>query len=122
MEPGHASGGVWVLWRYRSLLWDFVRFDLRQHIQVSPWDSFGLWSPLCWMVTYTFVFHGLLGFSLLHNRVGLIMHCFSLVEWLRGWPFQMDYRRQQFLDQQWSSDQKIPFQSWCCPPIWFCLH
>jgi ABC-type polysaccharide/polyol phosphate export permease len=30
VEPGHATAGLGVFWSHRSLLWDFVQFDLKQ--------------------------------------------------------------------------------------------
>lgn len=62
VEPGHASGGLKILWSHRSLLLDFVKFDLRQRYTGGSLGFF--WTvvtPLLELVTYTFVFHGLLG-------------------------------------------------------------
>ena len=62
VEPGHASAGLSVLWTHRSLLWDFVQFDLRQRYTGGSLGFF--WTvvtPVLELITYTFVFHGLLG-------------------------------------------------------------
>ena len=61
-EPGHASGGLMELWQHRRLLWDFVVRDLKHRYLGSSIGFF--WTvitPLFELVTYTFVFHGLIG-------------------------------------------------------------
>ena len=61
-EPGHASGGLGELWRHRRLLWDFVVRDLRHRYLGSSIGFF--WTvitPLFELLTYTFVFHALIG-------------------------------------------------------------
>lgn len=61
IEPGHASAGLSTLWSYRSLLWSFVQKDLKQRYTGGSLGFF--WTvitPLLELVTYTFVFHGLL--------------------------------------------------------------
>ncbi len=60
--PGHASGGVGELWTHRRLLWDFVLRDLRHRYLGSSIGFF--WTvitPLLELVTYTFVFHAIIG-------------------------------------------------------------
>lgn len=62
LEPGHASAGLLTLWKHRSLLWSFVQKDLKQRYTGGSLGFF--WTvitPLLELVTYTFVFHGLLG-------------------------------------------------------------
>ncbi len=62
IEPGHASAGILTLWRFRSLLWSFVQKDLKQRYTGGSLGFF--WTvitPLLELITYTFVFHGLLG-------------------------------------------------------------
>lgn len=62
VEPGHASAGILTLWKFRSLLWSFVQKDLKQRYTGGSLGFF--WTvitPLLELVTYTFVFHGLLG-------------------------------------------------------------
>lgn len=62
LAPGHATAGLVSLWQHRRLLWDFVLRDLQRRYTGS---SIGfLWTivtPLLELVTYTFVFHGLIG-------------------------------------------------------------
>ncbi len=61
-EPGHASGGLGELWRHRRLLSDFVVRDLRHRYLGSSIGFF--WTvitPLFELITYTFVFHSLIG-------------------------------------------------------------
>ena len=63
-DPGHATGGVLALWAYRRLLWDFVKRDLSYRYTGSAVGI--LWTvitPLMELITYTFVFHGLIGVS-----------------------------------------------------------
>ena len=63
-DPGHATGGLLSLWAYRRLLWDFVKRDLSYRYTGSAVGI--LWTvitPLMELVTYTFVFHGLIGVS-----------------------------------------------------------
>ena len=62
VEPGHASAGLLTLWTFRSLLWSFVQKDLKQRYTGGSLGFF--WTvitPMLELVTYTFVFHGLLG-------------------------------------------------------------
>lgn len=63
-DPGHATGGLGELWRHRQLLWTFVVRDLRHRYVGSTIGFF--WTvitPLLELVTYTFVFHGIMGLS-----------------------------------------------------------
>ena len=62
IEPGHATAGLYTLWRFRSLLWNFVQKDLKQRYTGGSLGFF--WTvitPFLELLTYTFVFHGLLG-------------------------------------------------------------
>ena len=61
-RPGHASGGLGELWKHRRLLWDFVVRDLKHRYLGSSIGFF--WTvitPLFELLTYTFVFHSLIG-------------------------------------------------------------
>ena len=61
-EPGHATAGLVSLWNHRRLLWDFVKRDLKRRYTGSSIGFF--WTvitPLMELITYTFVFHGLIG-------------------------------------------------------------
>ena len=86
VEPGHASGGLGILIKHRSLLWDFVRFDLRQRYTGGSLGFF--WTvvtPLLELITYTFVFHGLLGiqFAAQSGWTHYALYLFSgMVTWL----------------------------------------
>lgn len=63
LEPGHATGGLKALWAHRKLIWAFVVNDLRQRYAGSSVGFF--WTvitPLLELITYTFVFHVVLGF------------------------------------------------------------
>ena len=63
-DPGHATGGLGALWAFRRLLWDFVKRDLSYRYTGSAVGI--LWTvitPLMELITYTFVFHGLIGVS-----------------------------------------------------------
>ena len=61
-DPGHASAGIYLLWRHRSLLWDFVKRDLkRRYTGTSIGFFWTVITPLLELITYTFVFHGLIG-------------------------------------------------------------
>ena len=63
--PGHASGGLGELYRHRQLLWDFVVRDLKHRYLGSSIGFF--WTvitPLFELVTYTFVFHALIGIKI----------------------------------------------------------
>ena len=86
VEPGHATAGVGVLWSHRSLLWDFVQFDLKQRYTGGSLGFF--WTvvtPLLELVTYTFVFHGLLGIRFEEQsgwtHYALYLFC-GMVTWL----------------------------------------
>lgn len=86
VEPGHATAGLGVLWSYRSLLWDFVQFDLKQRYTGGSLGFF--WTvvtPLLELVTYTFVFHGLLGIQFEEQsgwtHYALYLFC-GMVTWL----------------------------------------
>jgi len=86
VEPGHATAGLGVLWTHRSLLWDFVQFDLRQRYTGGSLGFF--WTvvtPLLELVTYTFVFHGLLGVRFQEQsgwtHYALYLFC-GMVTWL----------------------------------------
>ena len=86
VEPGHASTGLWILWKYRELLWDFVQYDLKQRYTGGSLGFF--WTvitPLLELITYTFVFHGLLGiqFSAQTGWTHYALFLFSgMVTWL----------------------------------------
>ena len=62
LAPGHATAGLFAMWTHRRLLWGFVLRDLQRRYTGS---SIGfLWTivtPLLELITYTFVFHGLIG-------------------------------------------------------------
>ena len=86
VEPGHATAGLGVLWSHRSLLWDFVQFDLKQRYTGGSLGFF--WTvvtPLLELVTYTFVFHGLLGIQFEEQsgwtHYALYLFC-GMVTWL----------------------------------------
>ena len=86
MEPGHATAGLGVLWSHRSLLWDFVQFDLKQRYTGGSLGFF--WTvvtPLLELITYTFVFHGLLGIRFEEQsgwtHYALYLFC-GMVTWL----------------------------------------
>ena len=86
VEPGHATAGLGVLWSHRSLLWDFVQFDLKQRYTGGSLGFF--WTvvtPLLELVTYTFVFHGLLGIRFEEQsgwtHYALYLFC-GMVTWL----------------------------------------
>ena len=86
VEPGHASAGLSVLWYHRSLLRDFVQFDLKQRYTGGSLGFF--WTvvtPLLELITYTFVFHGLLGIRFEEQsgwtHYALYLFC-GMVTWL----------------------------------------
>ena len=61
-EPGHATGGIVDLWRHRRLVAAFVINDLKHRYTGSSIGFF--WTvitPLLELITYTFVFHVVLG-------------------------------------------------------------
>jgi ABC-type polysaccharide/polyol phosphate export permease len=61
-DPGHATGGLGDLWRHRRLVLAFVVNDLKHRYTGSSIGFF--WTvvtPLLELVTYTFVFHVVLG-------------------------------------------------------------
>ena len=84
-EPGHASAGVFVLWKFRSLLMDFVFQDLRYRYTGGSLGFF--WTvvtPLLELVTYTFVFHGLIGISF-HPQAGWTHYALFLFSGMVAW-------------------------------------
>ena len=63
-DPESPGGGLGELWRARRLLWAFVFNDLKHRYVGSSIGFF--WTvvtPLIELVTYTFVFHGLMGIT-----------------------------------------------------------
>jgi lipopolysaccharide transport system permease protein len=85
-EPGHASGGLGELWRHRRLLWDFVVRDLRHRYLGSSIGFF--WTvitPLFELLTYTFVFHALIGVKIDEGsgaaNYALFLFC-GMVTWM----------------------------------------
>ena len=61
-DPGHASGGLAELWRHRRLLWEFTLRDLqRQYVGSSLGFFWTVITPLLELLTFTFVFHGIIG-------------------------------------------------------------
>lgn len=63
-DPGRATGGLVEMWQHRRLLWAFVISDLKHRYVGSSIGFF--WTvvtPLLELITYTFVFHGLIGVS-----------------------------------------------------------
>ena len=61
-DPGHATGGLGDLWRHRKLVQAFVINDLKHRYTGSTIGFF--WTvitPLLELITYTFVFHVVLG-------------------------------------------------------------
>jgi lipopolysaccharide transport system permease protein len=61
-EGHHFTGGLFQLWTHRSLMWTFVLKDLRHRYTGSTIGFF--WTvitPLLELLTYTFVFHVLIG-------------------------------------------------------------
>ncbi len=85
LEPGHASGGLGELWRHRRLVCAFVMNDLKHRYVGSSIGFF--WTvvtPLLELVTYTFVFHFLIGVRF-HEDAGwshyaLFLFC-GMVTW-----------------------------------------
>lgn len=62
IDPGHANGGLVELWAQRRLLLTFVLRDLRHRYLGSSIGFF--WTvitPLLELITYTFVFHAIIG-------------------------------------------------------------
>ena len=63
-SAGHATGGMGALWAHRRLIQAFIANDLKQRYAGSTVGFF--WSvitPLLELVTYTFVFQVVLGFT-----------------------------------------------------------
>ena len=86
VEPGHATAGLGVFWSHRSLLWDFVQFDLKQRYTGGSLGFF--WTvvtPVLELITSTFVFHGLLGIRFEEQsgwtHYALYLFC-GMVTWL----------------------------------------
>jgi len=85
-EGGMAAAlGLRALWVHRSLLWAFVLRDLRHRYTGSSLGFF--WTvvtPLLELVTYTFVFHVLMGVRFMANTGGthyaLFLFC-GMVTW-----------------------------------------
>ena len=74
-EPGHASAGIGVLWKHRRLLADFVKRDLKRRYTGSSIGFF--WTvitPLMELITYTFVFHILIGVDFHPTGSGGLTH------------------------------------------------
>ncbi|MGB0641224.1 MAG: ABC transporter permease [Myxococcota bacterium] len=62
VDAGYHTGGVTELWQHRRLMWAFVLKDLRHRYTGSTIGFF--WTvitPLLELMTYTFVFHVLIG-------------------------------------------------------------
>jgi len=87
IEPGHASAGLGELWTHRRLLQSFVLRDLRHRYLGSSIGFF--WTvvtPLLELVTYTFVFHFVIGvqFGDIHEgwaHYALFLFC-GMVTWM----------------------------------------
>lgn len=87
LEPGHASGGLLKLWTHRRLLYSFVLRDLRHRYLGSSIGFF--WTvitPLLELVTYTFVFHAIIGIQFGGETQGwsdyaLFLFC-GMVTWM----------------------------------------
>jgi len=89
-EPGHASAGIFVLWKFRSLLLDFVKQDLKHRYTGGSLGFF--WTvvtPLLELITYTFVFHGLIGISF-HPQAGWTNYALFLFSGMVAWLAMSD--------------------------------
>lgn len=85
IESGHASTGLFLLWKHRDLLWDFVQYDLRERYTGGSLGFF--WTvitPLLELITYTFVFHGLLGIQF-HEETGWTHYALFLFSGMVTW-------------------------------------
>jgi len=89
-EPGHASAGLFALWTHRTLLWDFIARDLKRRYTGSSIGFF--WTvitPLLELVTYTFVFHGLLKIDF-HPAAGWTHYALFLFSGMVTWLMVSD--------------------------------
>jgi lipopolysaccharide transport system permease protein len=89
-EPGHASAGIFTLWKFRSLLGDFVKQDLKYRYTGGSLGFF--WTvvtPLMELITYTFVFHGLIGISF-HPQAGWTNYALFLFSGMVTWLAMSD--------------------------------
>ena len=85
-DPESAASGLSALWHSRRLMWNFVANDLRNRYTGSAVGFF--WTvvnPLLELITYTFVFHVLIGVSF-HPAGGwthyaLFLFC-GMVTWM----------------------------------------
>ncbi len=84
-DPGYASGGLGELWRHRRLVMAFVLNDLKHRYVGSSIGFF--WTvvtPLLELVTYTFVFHFIIGVRF-HERGGWSHYALFLFAGMVTW-------------------------------------
>jgi lipopolysaccharide transport system permease protein len=62
IEPDHTTSGIKEMFKHRSLLKDFVSHDIRERYTGGSFGFFWAFiTPFIELMTYTFVFHGLIG-------------------------------------------------------------
>ncbi len=62
IEPDHTTSGLKEMWAHRNLLKDFVLHDIRERYTGGSFGFFWAFiTPFIELMTYTFVFHGLIG-------------------------------------------------------------
>ena len=62
IEPDHTTSGIKEMWKHRTLLKDFGSHDIRERYTGGSFGFFWAFiTPFIELMTYTFVFHGLIG-------------------------------------------------------------